>query len=384
MGSGSSHEIINEDMHVVIIGGGFGGFALAHRLITKNVCKVTLVDPKDSYVHWIGSLRASVEKDYTKKIFIPYAESSVKDSFVRGTAQDIDPESKTVTLTDGNTLSYTHLVIATGGSSPFPGKIGSDNPDVTKEKGIEIYHDYHQELTKGKNFVVVGAGAVGLEMAGELKTTFPDSKVTIVSSSEVLGSKRLNKTALKRLRSSLEKLDIELVLNDRLNLGDYDVNKHVPDQKVTTQNGKELDADFIIPCVGVTVNTEFCKKSLGAAMTSSGLINVNEYLQVTGHNNVYAIGDVTSLEEEKAAINADKHVSLLVTNFTRLAKKETSCLSKYKPGPFIMVIPLGKNGGVAQFPFGITAGDAVSKKVKSGDLFVTKTWSDFGLDVSNA
>ena len=49
-----------------------------------------------------------------------------------------------------------------------------------------------------------------------------------------------------------------------------------------------------------------------------------------------------------------------------------------------MVVPLGKNGGVSQFPFGFTAGDAISRNIKSNDLFVTKTWSEYGLDVNNA
>ena len=64
MGYGASKEILNNEMHILIIGGGFGGFSLAHQLITKNICKVTLVDPKDSYVHYIGSLRAAVEKGW--------------------------------------------------------------------------------------------------------------------------------------------------------------------------------------------------------------------------------------------------------------------------------------------------------------------------------
>ena len=38
-------------------------------------------------------------------------------------------------------------MIATGGTSPFPGKIDSEHPDIEKQKGIEIYHEYYQEVS---------------------------------------------------------------------------------------------------------------------------------------------------------------------------------------------------------------------------------------------
>ena len=62
MGSGSSKTTINADMHVAIIGGGYGGFLLAHQLLSSKVCKVTMIDPKDCMVHSVGALRASVEQ----------------------------------------------------------------------------------------------------------------------------------------------------------------------------------------------------------------------------------------------------------------------------------------------------------------------------------
>ena len=49
-----------EDTHVLIIGGGYGGLLLAHKIKSNHVCKVTLVDPKDSMVHYVAALRSSV------------------------------------------------------------------------------------------------------------------------------------------------------------------------------------------------------------------------------------------------------------------------------------------------------------------------------------
>ena len=59
MGSSSSVVADNSE-HVVIIGGGYGGLLLAYKLLKRNQCKVTLVDPKDCMVHFVGALRSSV------------------------------------------------------------------------------------------------------------------------------------------------------------------------------------------------------------------------------------------------------------------------------------------------------------------------------------
>ena len=60
MGSGSSSDTSNKE--IVIIGGGYGGSLLAHKLVKGNVGKVTLVEPRDGLVHNIGALRVVVDK----------------------------------------------------------------------------------------------------------------------------------------------------------------------------------------------------------------------------------------------------------------------------------------------------------------------------------
>ena len=60
MGASGSKPLLQADKHVVIIGGGYGGLLLAHKLMNKRLCKVTLIDPKDCMVHYVAALRSSV------------------------------------------------------------------------------------------------------------------------------------------------------------------------------------------------------------------------------------------------------------------------------------------------------------------------------------
>jgi len=51
-----------DEMHVVIVGGGYTGSYLAVNLLKDKLCKVTLIDPKDAMIHHIGALRTVVDE----------------------------------------------------------------------------------------------------------------------------------------------------------------------------------------------------------------------------------------------------------------------------------------------------------------------------------
>lgn len=60
MGSGPSVDTSHKE--IVIVGAGYSGAYLAHKLVSGNVGKVTLVDPKEGMFHSIGALRAAVDE----------------------------------------------------------------------------------------------------------------------------------------------------------------------------------------------------------------------------------------------------------------------------------------------------------------------------------
>ena len=76
--------------------------------------------------------------DFTQNIFIPYAPSLGK-AFLQGRAKSIDLKGKKVTLDGGQSLPYDYLVIATGSSGPFPGKLSRVLPVTELELATEMY-----------------------------------------------------------------------------------------------------------------------------------------------------------------------------------------------------------------------------------------------------
>ena len=65
------------------------------------------------------------------------------------------------------------MVIATGTRGPFPGKCRFD---ASSKQLIAAYEEFTQEIQKAENIVIVGGGAVGVEMAGEIATDYPGQK----------------------------------------------------------------------------------------------------------------------------------------------------------------------------------------------------------------
>jgi len=62
-------------------------------------------------------------------------------------AISLDSKNNRITLDNGQSVDYTDLVIATGTSSPFPGKLGRDDPTYNKKEVVEKYFAFRKEAS---------------------------------------------------------------------------------------------------------------------------------------------------------------------------------------------------------------------------------------------
>ena len=89
-----------------------------------------------------------------------------------------------VVLASGEELPADYLVLATGSSYPFPAKSDTDRTVDAHEKTLGT----HAALAAAARVLLVGAGAVGIELAGEIKAVWPSKQVTLVDvADDVLG-----------------------------------------------------------------------------------------------------------------------------------------------------------------------------------------------------
>eukprot|EP00058_Branchiostoma_floridae_P007957 XP_002593445.1 hypothetical protein BRAFLDRAFT_70777 [Branchiostoma floridae] len=338
MGSGPS-LLHREDIHVVIVGGGYAGIQLAKSL--KNKARFTLIDPKEMLYHNVGAVRSCTEPGFVKKIMIPYAPT-FGENFKQGTVTAINAAEKTVLLSSGETVKYSHLVLATGSTGHFPWSLpdGMTTAAAVVEKSEEVL-----------------------------------KQVTLIHNRKILVDGESSDAFQKRLKEILEMLGVKLVLGERVtNLAELPTNR-VETATVMTDKGTEISADLVIPCTGLKVNSMAYKDSLAFSMEDNGSLKVNNFFEVQETEGIYAIGDCTNIPETKMTYRAGMHAELLAKNI--LAQETGGIKKEYKPDPFIMTLSLGRKAGMGQKGSSLLP-EFMVRMLKSRDMMAWKVWRDMG------
>ncbi|XP_067828631.1 ferroptosis suppressor protein 1-like isoform X1 [Heptranchias perlo] len=362
---------VDENIHVVIVGGGFGGIAAGKQLKSYRI-PYTLIDIKDAFHHNPGALRAAVESGFAKKTFISFKETFA-ENFKQGKVIDIDLENQNVVLESGEIVHFSHLILATGSSGPFPGKF---TEPVAMANAIQMYEDLVKKVQEAQRVVVVGGGSAGVEMAAEIKTDYPDKEVILIHSKIPLADVQLLPSVRQGVKEILLKKGVQLQLGQHVtNLQDVVPNETQNDMKLLTDKGLEIIADMVICCTGIRINSSAYSNAFKDQLAENGALKVNEHLQVNGIENVYAIGDCADVKEPKMAYHAVLHGAVAVDNIANSLRKKP--LKAYKPGSLTMLLSMGRNDGVGQL-YGYHVGKLIVVLAKSRDLLVWKSWREMG------
>jgi len=205
---------------------------------------------------------------------------------VKGEAVEIDRKKKAVSLSNGDTVSYDKLVLATG-SSPLVLPI----PGIEKEKVFIVRKDVAylknmlDALNDAKDIVIIGGGFIGVEFADECKKG-RDCNVTIVELLPHCLQLALDEEFCIEAEKVLSDRGIQLLVNSKVEaiLGDNQVSG------VRLSGGQELKADMVVVGVGVVPNNELAKKA-GLEIGPGKAIAVDRYMRTTTDPDVFACGD---------------------------------------------------------------------------------------------
>jgi NADH dehydrogenase len=309
---------MEEKHRVVILGGGFGGLNAAQKLKRAPV-DVTLIDRRNFHLFQPLMYQVATGSLSPGEIAAPLRGvlSKQKNTEVLlGEASDIDPEAKRVILRDGAAFSYDSLIVATGSKTSYYGKDEWQEwaPSLKSiEEATAIRHKIlyafecaeraatEEEARAWLTFVIVGAGATGLELAGALaeianETLKNDFRRINPQEARILlmeGGPRVLASFPEDLSAKAEKLvsglGVEVEKNVFVTCIDAD--------GVTYKSGEEtknLPAKTVLWAGGVTTN-EFGRKlaeRTTAETDRSGRIKVNPDLTVPGFPDIFIVGDL--------------------------------------------------------------------------------------------
>ena len=305
---------------VVIIGGGFGGLEAAKNLSRAPV-KVTLVDRKNHHTFQPLLYQVATAVLSPGQIASPIRRILRKASNVEvilGEVTEIDVESNNASLKDGTSLPFDFLIIAAGARHSY---FGNDEWEE-KAPGLKTIEDALEirrrvllafELAEKEaietgmhtalNFVVIGGGATGVELAGAiagiarqaLAKDFKaidtrEAKVTLLEGSDrVLGS--FSPELSDHAKEDLESLGVDVRLNSFVT----DIRRG----QVKVGNDW-MDASVVLWATGVAASP--LGKLPGADNDKSGRVLVEPDLTVPGQSGIFVIGDMARVENEDGSL----------------------------------------------------------------------------------
>lgn len=310
---------------VLILGGGFGGLLAAQKLRRAPV-EVTLIDRRNFHLFQPLLYQVATGSLSPGEIAAPLRSvlSSQKNAQVLlGEASDIDPEAKRVTLADGAVFQYDSLIVATGSQTSYYGN-DSWRPWAPSLKSVEeataIRHkllyaferaeraETEDEARKWLTFVIVGAGATGMELAGALaeianQTLKHDFRRINPRNARIIlmeGGARVLTAFPESLSQKAEKLVTRLGVE--IHKGVFVT--CVDEGGVSYKKGdatERLEAKTVLWAGGVTTNA--FGKTLAARTKAetdrSGRIKVTAQLTVPNYPEIFVVGDLAASFDEK-------------------------------------------------------------------------------------
>jgi apoptosis-inducing factor 2 len=355
---------------VVVVGGGYGGITVAKAL--DETSDVVLVEPKDAFMHNIAALRALVDPSWLPRIFLPYAGLLPHGRIVRDRAVLVDPHR--VVTASGEEISADFVVLATGSRYPFPAKTDL----VDTHHAQEQVRRTNRALTQADRVLLVGAGPVGIELAGEIRSVWPEKSIVLLDvADEILGGPYVPELKTELRRQLLES-GVELILGSPLRRPPPTEPGDLATFTVTTEAGTVVEADIWFRCFGVIPTSDYLGAELAIARRSDGFIDVGPTLQVAGQTNVFAIGDISTADSKMAGF-ARHQAATAAENINSLAQGQTD-LAHYESMGVAIAVPFGPDGGAGQFPGqDEIVGKETIAEVKGRDMMVDQFGEVFGL-----
>ncbi|WP_373525009.1 NAD(P)/FAD-dependent oxidoreductase [Nostoc sp.] len=317
----------NAPHQVVIVGGGFGGLYAAKGLNAANV-NVTLIDKRNFHLFQpllyqvaTGTLSPSDISAPLRSVF----SKSKNTKVLLGEVNEIDPKAQQVILGD-EVVPYDTLIVATGANHSYFGKDHWEKvaPGLkTVEDAIEMRRrifgafeaaekETDPEIRRAfLNFVIVGGGPTGVELAGAIaelayKTLKEDFRSIDTSETKILllqGGPRILPHMAPELSASaavsLQKLGIELHTHTRVINLEGDI--------VTFKQGDQLTeiaSKTILWAAGVQGSPmgKVLTESTGVECDFSGRVIVEPDLSIEGYNNIFVIGDLANFSHQDSKV----------------------------------------------------------------------------------
>ena len=289
-----------EHAEYVFIGGGLTNATAAKTLREKDTNGRIVIVSAESHVPYH---RPPLSKEYLRgKADFADAQIAPAEDYasqkielrlgVRAT--EIDVKNRSVTLDNGDILTFDKLCLATGASAkPLdPEKTpGADAYNVLKLRTVGDSDRLREHLRPDARVVVLGAGYIGMEVAAVARQKGLD--VTVIDTNEHPWSKNTSPLFGDFLRRYYEAQGVRFLLKDSVAVINKDASGNAT--SVLTKSNVTIPCDFVVAGVGARLNLDLAQKA-GLKTDEKDGVAVNEFLE-TETEGIYAAGDIACFDD---------------------------------------------------------------------------------------
>ena len=339
-------------MKITIVGGGFGGVKTALELSKNTHNRITLISDKPDFQYYPALYGTATGHSHLES-WVPLGtifSGKMNVDVVIDSISSLDPKTKTLQSSNGNTYHYEHLVLALGAVTTYFGIKGLDqysygikSEDEIKKLKHHLYQEIAEQHEVEKQYVVIGGGPTGVELASALgsyikrlcrhhKVAHGRIGVTLIEAAPRI-LPRMHPTTSKQVTRQLRKLGVKVEVNKKVESATEDG---------LMVNGKPLSSHTIIWTSGVANNPFFAANSEHFELSKNGKVVVNNYMRTK--DGIHVIGDNAFTPFSGLAQTALHDAIFVSNNFERRHLKKP--LKKYHVKLPPVVIPAGENWAV--------------------------------------
>lgn len=298
------------------------GERLDAKLKMKKV-NITMIEPRSGFLNIIGIPRAILDPKFAADQYIPFHklnniqfnniisknESILKEfkelntiscrnnsnlelNYVHGRVIRLDNQKAIYELEDNaktGQIDFDYVVLATGRDRNRPVTPRAN----TLQEFIREMEDFKKKVEANDIISIIGAGAVGLEIAGDVKSHFPEKIINLIHSHSEFPPESLSLEFKKAVQKSLYDSGVKIYLNRR-------VSRVLQNGNLETLEGEIIESQFNYWSNSSKNNTCFLSNDIKSEfLTSKNNLLVNDHLQLandtTSINNFFCLGDLVEL-----------------------------------------------------------------------------------------
>ncbi len=330
---------------IVIVGGGFAGLKAALILADSQMFDLTLITdhPDFRYYPTLYHTAAGGKKVMSS---IPLAQIFKDKSItiVQDSVTSLDRADNSVKTKSQRSFAYDKLVLCLGVTTNFFGIKGLPEFSYgikTNDEAERLKRHLHQQLIDEKhldhNYVVVGGGPTGVELAGALSAYLrriakmhqikkPKVHIDLVEATDRLVP-RMPKDMSRAIKRHLKRLGVKIYLNTA-------VKAETADELMI--NGKRLSSHTVVWTAGVANHSFFTEQ--GFELAKNGRVRVSQYLEA--EPDILVLGDNADTAYCGTAQTALYDGSFVANNLIRQASQKDP--KPYSPKRPIYVLPIGE------------------------------------------